>query len=165
MNRVKYVYIGWCLFFLGISGCVSKTVAPKVNQTIAVWDLSDYSASQDSRTHMEEVLTAKFIQALQTIPDITVVERQKLALALDELNIGTTAVTDESTRLKIGKILGATQMVFGGYQVFGDMMRLDIRLVDVETGKIIKAIEKTVPGTGMTEWLAAAEAAARELVE
>lgn len=165
MNRTSCIIVIWGLVLLGISGCAGKPVRHLQSQTIAVWDLTDYTASQDTRTEMGEILTAKFIQALQTLPEITVVERQQLALALEELNIGTTAVTDESTRLKIGKILGATQMVFGGYQVFGDTMRLDIRLIDTETGKIINAIEKTIPGAGMTEWLNAAEGAARELVE
>ena len=35
-------------------------------------------------------------------------------------------------------------MMFGGYLVFGEQTNLDLRLVDVETGGVIKSAEKTV---------------------
>jgi len=160
-----YIFTGLVLLCWGIIGCAAPSVKPLQPKTIAVWDLSDYTAVEGSQAEMGEILSAKLIQTLQETGNITVVERQKIVLALDELNIGSSEIAEESTKLRIGKLLGATQMVFGGYQVFGDMMRLDIRLVQVETGKIIKAVEKTVPSVKISQWLNAAEDAGKELVE
>ena len=55
-------------------------------------------------------------------------------------------------------------MIFGAYQVIADQMRLDLRMVDVETGRIIKTAEKTAGGGDLSGWLKAAEAAAKELI-
>lgn len=110
-------------------------------------------------------MTGKLIMALHEMPTVTVVERKKLELALNELSTGSTDLVDDSTKLQVGKILGASHMVFGGYQVFGDMMRLDIRLVEVETGKMVKAAQKTVPASDLSQWLTAGENAGKELFE
>jgi hypothetical protein len=91
------------------------------------------------------------------------VEIQRLLLILDELNLGTSALAHETTRLKLGRMVGARLMVFGGYLVFAEQMRLDLRLVDVETGGVIKTAAKTVSATELTGWLEAAEAGANEL--
>jgi len=88
-----------------------------------------------------------------------------LVLALEELNLGTTSLVDESTRLQIGRIVQAQLMVFGGYQVIADHMRLDLRLVEVQTGKILKAAKQITSGTDMSSWLKAAAEAAAELFQ
>ena len=55
-------------------------------------------------------------------------------------------------------------MVFGSYFVIADTMRLDLRLVDVETGNILKATQKTASSTNVFEWLNIAREAARDLI-
>jgi len=55
-------------------------------------------------------------------------------------------------------------MVFGGYFVLGDMMRLDLRLVEVETGSIVKAAQKTTSAGDLNGWLRVARQAAEELI-
>jgi hypothetical protein len=55
-------------------------------------------------------------------------------------------------------------MVFGGYFVLGDMMRLDLRLVEVETGSIVKAAQKTTSAGDLNGWLRVAQQAAEELI-
>jgi hypothetical protein len=71
---------------------------------------------------------------------------------------------DESTRLRLGKLVGATLMVFGGYQAIGDTVRLDVRLIEVESGKTIKAVFKTSPAANVPELLKAARAATADLM-
>jgi hypothetical protein len=82
---------------------------------------------------------------------------------LEELHLGSSALADEQTRLKLGKLVGARLMVFGGYQVFGGQMRIDLRLVEVETGKVLKAVHKIAPSGDMSGWLDAAGMAGGEL--
>jgi len=57
----------------------------------------------------------------------------------------------------------AQLMVFGGYQVIEEQMRLDLRLVEVETGRIRKAAQKTVSSTDLPGWLNAAKETAAQL--
>jgi curli biogenesis system outer membrane secretion channel CsgG len=43
-------------------------------------------------------------------------------------------------------------------------MRIDLRMVETETGRVLRAVEQTVESGDMTGWLSAAEEAARNLV-
>jgi curli biogenesis system outer membrane secretion channel CsgG len=112
---------------------------------------------------MGELLSTKVIETFKETDLYTVVERERLLLVLEELNLGTTSLVDETTRLRIGKLVGAQLMVFGGYQVIEEQMRLDLRLVEVETGKIRKAAQKTVSSTDLPGWLNAAKETAAQL--
>jgi len=137
--------------------CSTGPVAYKEGTTIAVWDLENLTPSESVQHDLGELLSAKVIETINKTGKCTVVERERLLLALEELNLGTSSLVDESTRLRIGRIVGAQLMAFGAYQVIADQMRLDLRLVEGETGKIIKAAQKTTPGRDLSGWLKAAE--------
>lgn len=130
--------------------------------TIAVWDIENLSPSASPRPDLGELLSGQVIEALKN-REYNVIERERLLLALQELNLGTTLLVDETTRLKLGRLVGARFMVFGGYQIIGDKMRLDLRLVEVETGKVLKAVQKTAESENISEWLNIAKKAAEGL--
>lgn len=68
---------------------------------------------------------------------IRVVERDQLQQLLKEQNLATTTHVDPATAARIGKLLGARHMIFGGFVI--DMhqnMRLDARAVNTETSQI-----------------------------
>jgi len=111
-----------------------------------------------------DLLAARIIETLEDSGAYQVIERERIIDVLEELNLGTSPIVDESTRLKIGQIVGARYMVFGSYFVVADTMRLDLRLVDVETGNILKATKKTASSTNVFEWLNIAREAARDLI-
>jgi len=69
-------------------------------------------------------------------------------------------LADETTRLELGKILGAQLMVFGGYQQVGEQFRIDLRMIAVESGAVVRTGEKTIHTTDASGWLKAAEDAA-----
>jgi curli biogenesis system outer membrane secretion channel CsgG len=130
--------------------------------TIAVWELEDVSPGM-SRIDVGEILSARVSESLQKKGNYTVVERTRLLRVLEELHLGSSELAEEGTRLRIGRLVGARFMVFGGYQVVGKRMRLDLRLVEVETGKVRKAVSRTAqPADGVSGWLEAAEKAAEE---
>jgi curli biogenesis system outer membrane secretion channel CsgG len=131
---------------------------------VAVWDLANLNPAEAIGPDMGELLAAKVMETLKESDAFQVVERERLILALEELARGSTSLVDEATRLRIGRIVGARFMVFGGYFVLGDMMRLDLRLVEVETGRIVKAAQKTASAGDLTGWLRVARQAAQELI-
>ncbi|MBE0617892.1 MAG: hypothetical protein IH608_08210 [Proteobacteria bacterium] len=106
-----------------------------------------------------EILAGKVAETLQA-RDYPVVERQRLAMLLEELSLGSGALADESTRLRVGRLSGARLMVFGGYQVFGEQARVDLRLVDVETGRVVRAAQRSGPAEVSAVIRASGEAAA-----
>ncbi len=142
---------------------VSCTSTPELkgrSLTIAVWDLDDLSPSSLVRPSLGEILSGEIIETLKRKGEYTVVERERLLLALEELRLGTTKLVDEETRLKLGKMLGARFMIFGGYQIIGDQVRVDLRMVEVETGKVRKAVEKITSATDLQGWIIAVQKAA-----
>ena len=83
---------------------------------------------------------------------------------MEELNIGTSDVVSDSTRLEIGRIVGARLMLFGSYTVIGETIMLDLRMVEVETGRILKATYKTTTSSNPVELLKIARDAAKALL-
>ncbi len=150
------------VFLILFSGCAT-TPTQTGPATIAVWDLENLSYDDSSREALGQILTSGVMETISDKGSYQVVERQQLLLVLEELNLGSSDLADENTRLRIGKMAGAQQMVFGAFQVLGETMRIDLRLVDVSTGKIVRAAQKTTTETGISAWLDAARGAALEL--
>jgi hypothetical protein len=44
-------------------------------------------------------------------------------------------------------------MVFGGYLTVGNRVRMDLRLVDVETGKVLRTASRSGPARGIESLL------------
>jgi curli biogenesis system outer membrane secretion channel CsgG len=152
-------------------GCASgpepikgTATAEKRLSTVAVWDFDNLSASSFAQPDLGERLAAEVTETFMRKDNYQVVERQNLLLVLEELNIGSQLFIDESTRLRLGKMVGAGMMVFGAYQSFGGQQtRIDIRLVEVETGKTRKSVDKLVPTSNYPAWFEAVRQAADEL--
>jgi len=165
--KLKKILLGILIILSGVVlliGCASRPSVGERGNSIAVWDLDDLSLPKGARPHLGEILSSQIIEVLKGRGDYVVVERQRLLLVLEELRLGTTELIDETTRLKLGKMLGARRMVFGGYQIIGGQMRLDLRVVEVETGKVTKAIHKITPAADLSGWMEGAKKAAEELL-
>lgn len=145
--------VGWLL----CAACASVP-PPTARGPVAVWDLEGLSAG-NAENDWGEILAGKVAETLQA-RDYPVVERERLVAVLEELSLGSGALADESTRLKVGRLSGASLMVFGGYQVFGAQARVDVRLVDVETGKVVRAAQSSGPADVSSVIQASGEAAA-----
>ncbi len=131
---------------------------------VAVWDLEDMSV--ESGPVLEEMggmLTARVMDTLQR-GGYVLVERQKLLLALEELHIGSSSLASEGSRLEIGRIVGARLMVFGGFQRVGEQLRIDLRMVEVRSGAVIRTAEQTTRAADVSGWLKAADRAAAGLL-
>ena len=168
---MKITLLSVCMIVL-LASCGSEQAVHKVARptygsgTIAaVWDLEDVSVVKHaSLSAMQEFLTAKVIETLKDKGQYELIEREKLLLALEELNLGSSALASETSRLRVGEILGAQLMVFGGYQLVGNQLRIDLRVIEVETGTVIKASEQTTSASDVSGWLKAAEEAAVKLL-
>lgn len=152
------------VFLIMFSGCATTGTQTRP-ATIAVWDLENIPYDASSREDLGQIFSAEIMETIKSNGSVQVVERQQLLLVLEELNLGSSDLADENTRLRIGKIAGANQMIFGAYQVMGDTMRIDLRLVDVSTGKIVRAAQKTTMDSGISAWLDAVRDAADALFQ
>ncbi|MEW6431973.1 MAG: CsgG/HfaB family protein [Myxococcota bacterium] len=63
---------------------------------------------------------------------VTVVERDRLETVLGELKLQSTKAFDQSTTVKVGKLVGAKYAVAGGFSLSGNKLRVTARIIDVE---------------------------------
>jgi TolB-like protein len=166
----RYIIHSVYFLVLFISGCASRPAVHtipeyKSGSVVAVWNLEHMSVKgPPALNDMNEFLTAKVSETLKDKGGYQIIERERLLLALEELHLGSSALADETSKLEVGKILGAQLMVFGGYQQAGDQFRIDLRMIEVQSGAVVRTGEKTVRAGDISGWLLAAEDAAAGLL-
>lgn len=82
-------------------------------------------------------LADMLITDLGKLSALQIVEREKLNQILAELDLARSKFIDPKTAVKLGKGLSAAYILTGGYVVAGDVMRIDVRIFAVESGKIV----------------------------
>ncbi len=149
------------IFIFG--GCQTTAVMEARPHTIAVWDLENLNPAELEGLELGELMAVKVIETLQASRQWEVVERESLILALEEQHLGSTALASEETRLRIGRLIGANFMVFGSYMKFMQTLQLNLRIVDVQSGRVVRAVQKTEPFKDIGGALKMADDAAGEL--
>ena len=82
-------------------------------------------------------LADMLITDLGHVDAIQVVERHRLNDVLDELKLGSTEFIDPTTAAEMGKGLGAQYIVTGAFISIDPQLRIDGRVVDVATSKVV----------------------------
>ncbi len=134
----KLLIISFLVFlFMGMN-------AYSANITLAVLDFENNSIfNADNYDPLKAGIAEMMISELSTIDLITIVERKRLHTILDELKMSQSGLTTNHS-IKAGKLVGADYLVFGSFIVtMKDKVRIDTRVVEVETGLTVKAEEVT----------------------
>lgn len=114
-------------------------------KTIAVLYFENNSlAKREEMEPLRKGLADMFITEFSKIDQFQVVERSRLEQLIQEMQLGQSGMLDSKTAQQVGKLLGAQNLVFGSYMnMYDGKMRIDVRIVEVETGLTIKAEEAT----------------------
>ncbi|NUO82328.1 DUF4384 domain-containing protein [candidate division KSB1 bacterium] len=111
-------------------------VFSQATKTIIVLDFEDQGFRR-SDFELAVWLPAQIQKALVASPYITVVERHKLNEVLKEHALSQTGVIDESTAIKVGKLIGAQKILMGEFEYgVNGKYALSARLVDIERGRV-----------------------------
>ena len=112
-----------------------------VRPTIAILDFdigATIGQDPDDYQALRRGLAAMTISELALNPAVRVVERAQLQAILQEQGLSRDSVVDQSTALRLARLLNARYMVSGTlYDVRGNF-RIDARLFDVETSQILQ---------------------------
>jgi TolB-like protein len=125
-------------------------VPPARGPTVAVLYF-DYEGKRDDLAVLKTGLAQMLISDLGAAESVRLVERARLQALLDEQKLGQTGKLDGSTAARVGKLLGAQLMVLGSFFDLGPTLRVDARLVDVETGKILHTVGATAKNDDFLE--------------
>lgn len=74
---------------------------------------------------------------------VEMVERDQIQELVAEHRLNLSGMVDASTAAEVGRLLGARYMLFGAYTDVFSNLRIDVRVVEVETGRIVRAQEVT----------------------
>jgi TolB-like protein len=77
------------------------------------------------------------ITDLAAQPGLTVVEREQMQKVLKEQEKAMSDLYDEKNAVRIGKLTAARQIVIGSFIIYEKTMRVDAKVVEVETGKVL----------------------------
>jgi class 3 adenylate cyclase len=91
------------------------------------------------------LLANRVTQALEAEGRVQIVERELLSKLLEELKLSASALADQATALRIGKLLSARIMVTGGLIAEKKGMNISLRFIDTETTAVRKVMNIDAP--------------------
>jgi Curli production assembly/transport component CsgG/Laminin G domain len=89
------------------------------------------------QSNLSAALASFVTNALVNMNIGRIVERSDVEEIISEYNFQASAITDESTAVEIGKLLGADIIAVGSLYQVGTIDYLNIKLIEVETGEIV----------------------------
>ena len=107
--------------------------------TVAILYFNNNVFTKDARDYdgLSKGVPDFLVTEMASNPNIRVIERDQVQKLVDEQKLVTGGQIDRETAVRVGKLLGAQHMIFGGFM--GDSrgnFRIDARAVNVETGEI-----------------------------
>jgi len=125
--------------FLAAPGAPDKP-APK--KTVAVLYFDNYTGKSDYDA-LGKGIASMMISDLSSVPEIQLVERDRMQDVVKELDAQHTRYFDSTTAVKTGRLLGSQYIVVGSFAALEPKMKIDTRVVSVETGAIVKTAQVT----------------------
>lgn len=162
----KYHVTIICVFFISfcVFGCANKLKTEFHVKSVAIWAPEPLGLQSVIQADFAELMASEVIEKFKYSSRYDVVEREKFMKILEEQQLGNSNLADERFRLRLGRMIGTQLMVFGVFQVLGNTMRFDLRMVDVASGRIVSTGTAIAPAHNLGLWLEAANQAAESLL-
>ncbi len=119
----------------------SGPVIDEIPKTLAILPFENNSVTDAARYEpLTRGLAAMLITDLQKSgTTVKIIEREKIQALLKEVALGQSGSVDKETAVRVGRILGAQTIAFGSFMVLMDQVRIDVRIVKVETSEMLMA--------------------------
>lgn len=108
-------------------------------QTLAIVDFTNNSLDDRERFNpLEGGFASLMVHQLNGATGLKVIERERIQWLLEELDLQQEeGRVDQNTAVRTGKLLGANAVLFGSFMKHRNELRINARLVKVETGEIL----------------------------
>ncbi len=136
-------------FFLLLTTGLSLAQAPRpgsaqARTTVSVMDLNVTSGLSADE---QKLLTDKLLNSLVDFRNFEVVERSKRDEILREQGFQLTgACSDASCLVEVGQLLGAQKMIGGTIGKLGNVYAVELRMIDIQTGRVDLTFSKNYTG-------------------
>ncbi len=131
--------IGFAVALLAVPTTLHRP-APK--KTVAVLYFDNYTGKADYDA-LGKGMASMMISDLSVVPEIQLVERDRMQDVMKEMDVQHTRYFDSTTAVKAGRMLGSQYIVVGSFAAVQPKMKIDTRVVSVETGAIVKTAQVT----------------------
>lgn len=142
MKRVTLALLAMALA-LPASASAQATAKTDTRPGIAVLPFENggsYGRDKEDYTALQGGIPAIMIDELSRNPAARVVDREIINNILKEQDLATAGRVDAATAAKVGKLVGARYMIMGTFIELAGKFKLTARIVDVETGEILKSV-------------------------
>lgn len=114
--------------------------AAQQTPTIAVFDFNAFSLnmSEDAGA-IGRGLATMIATELASRPQVQVVDRQEIDRLVESRQVALSGRMDDGQAVQLGQLLGAQYVVVGNVALQRDQARIDLRLLNVESGAVEKA--------------------------
>lgn len=119
-----------------ISSQITTSLPSGKTTTVAITDFNDL---QGKVTMLGRYIGEELITSLFQSKRVKIVERSQLEKALEELKFNATDLVDPDAAQQLGKVVGAEAIVTGTLSDIGRLIKLNSRIIKVETGEVIGA--------------------------
>jgi len=118
---------------------------PVAQPTLGVLDFDNNSLADRQRLEpLRQGLAQMFSSELSQLQALRLVERANLHRVIEEMKLAQAGFIDDKTAQQVGKMVGAQHLLLGSFVYLPNgKIRVDTRIVEVETGRILKAGEET----------------------
>lgn len=131
--------------FLGLGVLASAAPAQQADSRpgLAVLPFENggsFGGQQDDYDALRRGIAGIMIADLSGNQAVRLVDRAETQRILDEQDLAASGRLDEATAIRVGRLVGARYMITGTFiDLYGEF-RLDARLINVETGEIMKVV-------------------------
>ena len=115
--------------------------AQKSNVAILQFDAANITEAEVG------ILTDRLSTELVKLGSFTVVERAQMEEVLKEQGLQQSGCTTSECAVEVGALLGVDKMITGSIGRIGSLFTLSARIIDVETGEILRQVSLDVSGT------------------
>lgn len=99
-----------------------------------------FGANKEDLAPLEVGIQQMLLTELQQNSALRIVERSALKEILAEQDLGASGRVDPRTAAQIGKLVGARYVITGVFMDLNGDFRMDGRIIDGETGELVKAV-------------------------
>lgn len=129
----------------GITQELSKKIGETGKKRLAVADFTD---ADGAVTKLGQFLSEEFNSTLPEVGQgFEVIDRSRVNILLRENKISSTGLTDPANALKLGKLAGIEALIYGTITPFGESVRVNIKILDLQRGVILRSVAGNITRT------------------
>ncbi len=125
---------------------MNNKIRAATKKTVAVVDMTDLNGNV---TELGRFLAEELSVTLtERANGFEVVDRNRLAAILREQRLSASGLVDPQTVRQLGKIAGVEALALGSLTAFGETVHVTVKIIDVDTAKMIGSSRADVPRGG-----------------